>query len=321
MAYGREAPAGTGRHGLKRESPDEVRVVRAFENEINFGEEIVMSNHSTATPSVILFTFGRKEVRTMIIDDQPWFVAGDIATALEYRVAGDMARNLDSDEKGTQIVRTPGGDQEMLVINESGLYSAILRSRKAEAKRFKKWVTAEVLPAIRKHGRFSDEQGDMQSMMAELGLTQLNIIRGLIRDKGKIVPADKRQGFALAMHNRLHTRFNVSRTELIPACQFEAACNFIASYALEGEFIGREEGLPIKRDILSRYLLSFNEHGEQRITPVPHDACVLSHRDLIAGMVTPGEIPVSTGDMFDFAIASIRNLKARTEFLARRASV
>ncbi len=112
---------------------------------------------------VLPFHFDTREVRTLLIDDQPWFVAADVSAALEYRIASDMTRNLDDDEKGTQIVRTPGGDQEMLVINESGLYSAILRSRKAEAKRFKKWVTAEVLPAIRKHGRY---EGQTQQPLA-----------------------------------------------------------------------------------------------------------------------------------------------------------
>ena len=153
-----------------------------------------------------------------------------------------MTRHLDDDEKGLSIVQTPGGEQEMLVINESGLYSAILRSRKAEAKRFKKWVTAEVLPAIRKNGRYEDRQAKMPTLMDELiGMSELSVIKGLIRDKGKAVAADKRQSFALTMHNRLHTRFNVPRTELIPAGQFEAACNFIAAYSvLEGEFIAKE---------------------------------------------------------------------------------
>jgi len=109
-----------------------------------------------STTNIIPFKFDARDVRTMLIDDQPWFVAADVSVALDYRIAGDMTRNLDEDEKGTQIVRTPGGDQAMLVINESGLYSAILRSRKAEAKRFKKWVTSEVLPAIRRSGRYED---------------------------------------------------------------------------------------------------------------------------------------------------------------------
>jgi len=100
-------------------------------------------------------TFENHNIRLLLIDGEPWFVAADVADALEYRIAGDMTRNLDDDEKGTQIVRTPGGEQDMLVINESGLFSAILRSRKPEAKRFKKWVTGEVLPNLRKHGSYA----------------------------------------------------------------------------------------------------------------------------------------------------------------------
>ena len=105
--------------------------------------------------AVLPFAFEENQVRALLVDRNPWFVASDVAGVLQYRNAPDMARGLDDDEKGTQIVRTPGGNQEMLIINESGLYSAILRSRKPEAKRFKKWVTAEVLPSIRKTGGYT----------------------------------------------------------------------------------------------------------------------------------------------------------------------
>lgn len=105
---------------------------------------------------LIPFDFEGRPVRVVTgTQGEPWFVAADVAQSLEYRMASDMTRSLDADEKGTQIVRTPSGDQEMLVINESGLYSAILKSRKPEAKRFKRWVTSEVLPAIRKTGAYA----------------------------------------------------------------------------------------------------------------------------------------------------------------------
>lgn len=233
--------------GLKRRSPGVQ--ARASDNEINYQEEIVMANNSTAVSNVIPFNFGKQQVRTLLIDDQPWFVANDVSAALQYSEASAMTRHLDDDEKGLSIVQTLGGEQEMLVINESGLYSSILRSRKAEAKRFKKWVTAEVLPTIRKHGRYEDH-GKMTTLMDELiGMSELNVIKGLIRDKSKAVPADQRQGFQLTMHNRLHTRFNVPRTELIPAGQFDQACNFIGSYALEGEYIAafKSDGIYLDR--------------------------------------------------------------------------
>lgn len=105
---------------------------------------------------IVAFDFESHNVRVVMDENaKPWFVAADVAQSLDYRMASDMTRSLDDDERGTQILRTPSGDQEMLVINESGLYSAILKSRKPEAKRFKRWVTHDVLPSIRKTGSYA----------------------------------------------------------------------------------------------------------------------------------------------------------------------
>ena len=98
------------------------------------------------------------QIRGGLIDNEPYFVATDIAKALGYRDAFDMTRRLDDDEKDTQKVRTLGGEQVMVVLNESGLYSSILGSNKEQAKVFKKWVTKEVLPSIRKTGSYSIQQ-------------------------------------------------------------------------------------------------------------------------------------------------------------------
>ncbi|SCB68921.1 Antirepressor, phage associated [Bacillus mycoides] len=87
-----------------------------------------------------------------------WFVAKDVANVLEYRDTHNMVRFLDEDEKDTHQVSTLGGNQNMKVINESGLYSAILKSKKPQAKAFKKWVTSEVIPSIRKHGAYMTDQ-------------------------------------------------------------------------------------------------------------------------------------------------------------------
>jgi len=97
-----------------------------------------------------IFNFEGNEVRTATHDGSPWFVASDVAKALDYRDSTNMVRNLDEEDVGTQIVSTIRGPLDMLAINESGLYCAILRSRKPEAKRFKKWVTSVLLPGVRK---------------------------------------------------------------------------------------------------------------------------------------------------------------------------
>lgn len=98
------------------------------------------------------------QVRTVVQSEDVWFVAKDVADVLEYRDTHNMVRFLDEDEKNTHQVSTLGGRQIMKIINESGLYSAILKSKKPQAKAFKKWVTSEVLPSIRKHGAYMTDQ-------------------------------------------------------------------------------------------------------------------------------------------------------------------
>jgi prophage antirepressor-like protein len=104
---------------------------------------------------IIPFSFQGAKVRTLMIDGEPWWIASDVSSVLGYRMASDATRMLDEDEKGTHQMRTPGGDQNITVVNESGLYSLILRSRLDTAKAFKRWVTREVLPAIRRTGSYN----------------------------------------------------------------------------------------------------------------------------------------------------------------------
>ena len=105
----------------------------------------------------IPFTYGEHPVRVVNIDGEPWFVATDVAAILELANVRSSLALLDADERGVQTVDTPGGAQQMNCINEPGLYSLILRSRKPEARDFKRWVTHEVLPSIRKHGGYLTE--------------------------------------------------------------------------------------------------------------------------------------------------------------------
>src|SRR3989339_1259842 len=104
------------------------------------------------------FAFDSHAVRVVQIDGQPWFVARDICECLG--IDRTAIRRLDDDERGVHLLHTTSGDQEMAVINESGLYTLILRSNGATtpgtpAHTFRKWVTAEVLPAMRQTGRYA----------------------------------------------------------------------------------------------------------------------------------------------------------------------
>ncbi|HCN73328.1 MAG: Bro-N domain-containing protein [Pusillimonas sp.] len=100
------------------------------------------------------FNFGKLPVRTINRNDEVWFVAADVCSALTLPDTHKAVARLDEDEKGRNSIPTHGGAQEMTIINESGLYSLVLSSRKPEAKRFKRWVTHEVLPTIRKQGYY-----------------------------------------------------------------------------------------------------------------------------------------------------------------------
>lgn len=155
-----------------------------------------------------MFNMSDQQVRTVEIDGNPYFVAADVCSCLSISNNRDAVARLDDDEKRVSVVPTPlGGPQSMTLVNESGLYSLIFQSRKPEAKAFRKWVTAEVLPAIRKTGAYrvrpasgrairgervnadilnllwligeSLEPGDISSLALELGVCRQTVSRVL----------------------------------------------------------------------------------------------------------------------------------------------
>lgn len=91
---------------------------------------------------------------------EPWFVLADLCKVLELSTPSKVSERLDQDEKGVSLIHTLGGAQKVTVVNESGMYSVILRSDKPQAKPFRKWVTSEVLPSIRKTGKYEMKQSD-----------------------------------------------------------------------------------------------------------------------------------------------------------------
>ena len=108
-----------------------------------------------------IFAFeGTDEIRTLLINDEPYFVGKDVAEVLGYKNTPKAIRDhIDEEDKRTErIVHPLGGQQDTWLINESGLYSLILKSKLPSAKKFKRWVTSEVLPTIRKHGMYATEE-------------------------------------------------------------------------------------------------------------------------------------------------------------------
>ena len=110
----------------------------------------------TVDNALQVFRYKEQQVRTVERNGEVWFVAKDVCDVLEIQNSNDtVAKELDADEKGIEKIYTPGGAQNMTIINEPGLYALVLRSNKPEAKSFSRWVRHEVLPSIRKTGTYS----------------------------------------------------------------------------------------------------------------------------------------------------------------------
>jgi prophage antirepressor-like protein len=293
-------------------------------NEINFEEEIVMSDISTTVSNVIPFDFGKQQVRTLLINDQPWFVATDVCEALAIVNTARALSRLDEDERGIHSMNTLGGAQNLSVVNESGLYSLILTSRKAEAKIFKKWVTAEVLPAIRKHGRYEDATGKMNTLVGQtIGTDGFHMLGAVVKGKVSSLPAPIQRRATAKIWSQTHAAFGVRSAADIPADQLDAARNFIAAYAvLEGEFLPKGQGksidLPEKLGQCERYLVSADPHGNRQVTPVPMGAFVLTRQQFMQSMLVHGDMPVSTAEMFEFVALATENLRRRSLYQAAR---
>lgn len=127
------------------------------------------------------FVYSGAEVRTVRKDGAPWFVLKDVCGVLGMSNSRVVADRLDNDEKGVSQIYTLGGVQEMTCISESGLYNVILRSDKPEAKPFRKWVTAEVLPAIRRSGGYIAGQNDLSP--AELMAKALKVAEQTLAER------------------------------------------------------------------------------------------------------------------------------------------
>ncbi|HIC8528758.1 TPA: P22AR C-terminal domain-containing protein [Haemophilus influenzae] len=177
------------------------------------------------------FNFESNSIRTLVINNEPWFVAKDVCDAIGIDNNRKALLALDEDEKGVTLSYTLGGQQEMNIISESGMYTLILRCRDAVKKgsiphRFRKWVTSEVLPTIRKTGKYESKT----SVNDRTGLR--NAVNMLVSKKGLI--------YSDAYH-LIHQRFNVESIEDLTLEQLPEAVEYVHKIILEGELITEAE--------------------------------------------------------------------------------
>ena len=135
------------------------------------------------------------QIRTVTIDNEPWFVGKDVAEALGYsEPRSAVSKKVDDTDKGVAEMETPSGTQNMTIINESGLYALIFGSKLDSAKRFKHWVTSVVLPSIRKNGNYQM----MKQESSELS-PQLQMLQGLLDQMKETEIANKKRDRQIAL--------------------------------------------------------------------------------------------------------------------------
>lgn len=195
-------------------------------NIVNIQKESEMANQTQLST----FNFESNSIRTLVINNKPWFVAKDVCDTLKISNVSDALLKLDDDEKATIGLtdsQAGNGAQSISIISESGMYTLILRCRDAVKKgsiphRFRKWVTAEVLPTIRKTGKYESKT----SVNDRTGLR--NAVNMLVSKKGLI--------YSEAYH-LVHQRFNVESIEDLTLEQLPQAVEYVHRIALEGELI------------------------------------------------------------------------------------
>lgn len=206
------------------------------------------------------------DVRTVEINGEAWFVGKDVATALGYAEPTKAARErVDPEDRGVSKIDTPSGTQEMTIINESGLCSLVLSSKLPGAKKFKRWVTSEVIPSIRKNGGYISGQNDMtpEELMAKaLMVAQKTIENQKVRLSHLAVQneimAPKADYFDELVERNTLTNFRETAKELgIPPKKF-------VQYLMDKKYIYRDKRgklLPYenKNDGLFEVKESFNE--------------------------------------------------------------
>ncbi len=149
------------------------------------------------------------EIRTIEKEGEPWFVGKDVAHILGYARTADAIRaHVDSEDKGVCKTPTPSGEQDMTIINESGLYSLILSSKLPNAKAFKRWVTSEVLPSIRKHGAYMTDNV-LKQAIADPDF-MIGLLQDLKKERSARIEAEKKRDL-LIHQSKLYTTSEIAK--------------------------------------------------------------------------------------------------------------
>ncbi|EPQ8793735.1 BRO-N domain-containing protein [Pseudomonas aeruginosa] len=191
---------------------------------------------------VIPFSFEAAPIRTVLINDQAWFCVTDVCRVLGYANSRDaMAKHCREKGVAKRDTLTTKGKQALTFIDEGNLYRLIIKSRKEEALRFESWVCDEVLPSIRKHGHYEDSSNSMATLIGQtIGTDGFHMLGAVVKGKVSSLPVPMQRRATAKIWSQTHAAFGVRSAADIPADHLDSARNFIAAYALEGEWLGKE---------------------------------------------------------------------------------
>lgn len=204
-----------------------------------------MKSIAKAQNDFTIFKFGDSEIRVINKCGEPWFVAKDVCDALNLTNSRKALTALDDDEKGVTLSYTLGGEQNLSIVSESGMYTLVLRCRDAVNKgsvphKFRKWVTAEVLPSIRKTGSYGNTLKSKKALPGKITTEQQEAIKQLVMSRGQSLPKEKQAKAMITMWSSLKSHFGCSYKEISEE-QFTEALSLAARVPLEGELIGKQE--------------------------------------------------------------------------------
>ncbi|ELZ1101086.1 Bro-N domain-containing protein [Escherichia coli] len=229
-----------------------------------------MKSIAKAQNDFTIFKFGDSEIRVINRCGEPWFVAKDVCDALTLTNSRKALTALDDDEKGVTLSYTLGGEQNLSIVSESGMYTLVLRCRDAVNKgsvphKFRKWVTAEVLPSIRKTGSYGNTPKAKKALPGKITKEQQEAIKQLVMSRGQSLPKEKQAKAMITMWSSLKSHFGCSYKEISEE-QFTEALSLAARVPLEGEFIGKQEELPAPKLDINFPISWFSENAPYAIT-------------------------------------------------------
>jgi prophage antirepressor-like protein len=241
-----------------------------------------------------VFEFKGKQVRMFMVNDEPQWVLKDVCDVLDVGNSRDVAARLDDDEKGVDIIDTLGGKQETTIVNEPGLYNVILLSRKPEAKEFKRLVTHEILPSIRRTGGYrapanaAKDETALKRAEAMLNNSRVRVakcIRETIRDFADSLSPQSRQAIAAYISDTV-----TGQPGLIPLPVVEksyTASEIGSAYGVSANMVGRlanKHGLKTPEfgfEVLDKARghdkqvpsFRYNENGREKLAHIILDEC------------------------------------------------